>query len=93
MAPPGNLAANRKNKLQPIAIEDPGRLDKSHGLGSWQVGLRETSASEPFDEGSKDYGRGQNWASILGPGQVLGGACCVRDCGGGSLGLLDSVVG
>ena len=28
MAPPGNQAANRENKLQPIAMEDPGLLDK-----------------------------------------------------------------
>ena len=32
MAPPGNQAANRENKLQPIAMEDPGLLDKSHGM-------------------------------------------------------------
>jgi len=32
LAPPGNQAANRENKLQPIAMEDPGLLDKSHGL-------------------------------------------------------------
>ena len=48
MAPPGNQAANRENKLQPIAMEDPGLLDKSHDRGPWQVGLRETSASEPL---------------------------------------------
>ena len=54
MAPPGNQAVNRENKLQPIAMEDPGLLDKSHDLGSWQVGLRETSASEPIQEASKD---------------------------------------
>ena len=30
MAPPGNQAANRENKLQPIAMEDPGLLDKRH---------------------------------------------------------------
>jgi len=30
------------------------------------------SESEPFDEASKDYRRGQNWVSIMGPGQVQG---------------------
>ena len=28
-------------------MEDPGLLDKSHGIGSWQVWIREPSASEP----------------------------------------------
>ncbi len=28
MAPPGNQAANRENKLQPIATEGPGLLDQ-----------------------------------------------------------------
>ena len=53
MAPPGNQAANRENKLQPIAMEDPGLLDKSHGIGPWQVWFREMSTSEPSDEVSK----------------------------------------
>ena len=33
-----------------------------------QVRIKEMSVSEPLDEASKDYGRGQNWASILGSG-------------------------
>ena len=48
MAPPGNQAANRENKLQPIAMEDPGLLDKSRGRGSWQVRTKEMSANEPL---------------------------------------------
>ena len=48
MAPPGNQAANRENKLQPIAMEAPGLLDKSHGIGSWQVRTKEMSANEPL---------------------------------------------
>jgi hypothetical protein len=48
VAPPGNQAANRENKLQPIAMEGPGLLDKSHGIGSWQVWIRESSVSEPL---------------------------------------------
>jgi len=56
VAPPGNQAANRENKLQPIAMEDPGLLDKSHGIGSWQVWTKEMSTSEPLMRGrnSKD---------------------------------------
>jgi len=29
VAPPGNQAANRENKLQPIAMEGPGLLDNA----------------------------------------------------------------
>ena len=48
MAPPGNQAVNRENKLRPIATGGPGLLDKSHGIGSWQVWIREPSVSEPL---------------------------------------------
>ncbi len=32
-----------------------------------QLWIRETSDSEPSDEVSKTYRRGQNWAAMLGP--------------------------